>query len=58
MKIFAFLVCLGLFVGSLGLMGYSFAMTDTLWQFVLFFGGLAGVSLALGIPFHVLEKFD
>ncbi|MEO5921684.1 MAG: hypothetical protein ABIQ01_11140 [Pseudolysinimonas sp.] len=58
MKIFAFLVCLGLFVGSFALFGYAFAMTETYLQFILFFGGLLAVALSLGIPFHLLEKFD
>ena len=31
MKIFAFLVCLGLFVGSFALFGYAFAV-DEAWQ--------------------------
>ncbi len=35
MKIFAFLVCLGLFVGSFGLFGYAFAVGPG-WDTVLF----------------------
>jgi hypothetical protein len=57
MKIFAFLVCLGLFVGSLVLFGYAFAVGPG-WDIVLFSGGLLGVALSLMIPFHLLEKFD
>jgi hypothetical protein len=57
MKIFAFLVCLGLFVGSLVLFGYAFAVGDG-WNLVLFFAGLLGVAVSLMIPFHLLEKFD
>ena len=41
MKIFAFLVCLGLFVGSLVLFGYAFAVGPG-WDIVLFSGGLLG----------------
>ena len=58
MKIFAFLVCLGLFLGSFALFGYAFAMTETWLQIGLFSGGLLAVALSLMIPFHVLEKFD
>lgn len=57
MKVFAFLVALAIFVGSLFAFGYSFAVEGA-WQFVLFGGGILGVALALGIPFHLLEKFD
>jgi hypothetical protein len=62
MKIFAFLVCLGLFVGSFVLFGYAFAVEgeilfiqNSIW---LFSAGLIAVALSLMIPFHVLEKFD
>lgn len=57
MKIFAFLVCLGLFVGSLLLFGFAFDAGPG-WDMVLFFGGLLGVAVSLMIPFHLLEKFD
>jgi hypothetical protein len=58
MKIFAFLVCLGLFVGAFALLGYSFAMTETWLQIGLFSAGLLAVAVSLMIPFHLLEKFD
>jgi hypothetical protein len=57
MKIFAFLVCLALFIGSFVLFGYSFAVGDG-WDMVLFFAGLLAVAASLFIPFHLLEKFD
>jgi hypothetical protein len=57
MKIFAFLVCLGLFVGSFVLFGYAFA-AGAGWDMVLFFAGLLAVAASLMIPFHLLEKFD
>jgi hypothetical protein len=57
MKIFAFLVCLALFIGSFALFGYSFAVGDG-WNIVLFFAGLLAVAASLFIPFHLLEKFD
>ena len=62
MKIFAFLVCLGLFVGSFVLFGYAFAVDgeilfvhNSTW---LFFGGLLAVAASLMIPFHLLERLD
>ncbi|MGE3191972.1 MAG: hypothetical protein AB7K08_00720 [Microbacteriaceae bacterium] len=57
MKVFAFLVALVFFVGSLLLFGYAFAAGPG-WNMALFFGGLLGVAIALAIPFHLLEKFD
>jgi len=57
MKIFAFLVCLGLFVGSFVLFGYAFAV-DEGWNILLFSGGVLAVAASLMIPFHLLEKFD
>jgi hypothetical protein len=58
MKIFAFLVALGLFVGSFVLFGYAFAVEPGFWQYTLFSGGLLAVAFSLAIPFHLLEKFD
>ncbi len=57
MKVFAFLVALAFFVGSFLLFGYAFAVGPG-WDYVLFFGGIAAVSISLAIPFHLLEKFD
>ncbi|HEX7833852.1 MAG TPA: hypothetical protein VF479_00120 [Pseudolysinimonas sp.] len=62
MKIFAFLVCLGLFVGSFLLFGYAFAVEgeflfiqNSMWVFL---AGIAAAAVSLMIPFHLLEKFD
>jgi len=57
MKVFAFLVSLGLFLGGFALFGYAFAFTDGL-NMVAFFGGIAAISVSLMIPFHLLERFD
>lgn len=57
MKIFAFVVALGLFIGSFVLFGYAFAVPEG-WNLALFFAGLIAVSISLAIPFHVLELFD
>jgi hypothetical protein len=57
MKVFAFLVALVFFVGALLLFGYSFEV-EGFAQYLMFGGGILGVSLALAIPFHVLELFD
>jgi hypothetical protein len=57
MKLFAFLVSLGLFVGSFVLFGYAFALGEPL-NIGLFLAGILAVSVSLGIPIHLLEKFD
>ncbi|MBX3193579.1 MAG: hypothetical protein R2717_03400 [Schumannella sp.] len=57
MKVFAFLVVFALFVGGLLLMGYAFDAGPG-WDYLLFGGGLAAIAVALGVPFHLLEKFD
>jgi hypothetical protein len=57
MKVFAFLVAFAFFVGGLLLMGYAFGAGPG-WDTALFGGGLLAVAVALGIPFHLLEKFD
>lgn len=57
MKVFAFLVALAFFVGGLLLFGYAFAAGPG-WDIVVFGGGILAIAVALGIPFHLLEKFD
>jgi hypothetical protein len=60
MKVVVFVISMLIFVGSLLLMGYSFQVGDEngLAAAAMFLGGILGVSLAYGIPFHLLEKFD
>jgi hypothetical protein len=60
MKVVVFVISLLIFVGSLVLMGYAFQVGDEngLAAAAMFLGGILGVSLAYGIPFHLLEKFD
>jgi hypothetical protein len=57
MKVFAFLVSLGLFLGGLALFGYAFDLVEG-WNMAAFFGGVAAISVSLMIPFHLLERFD
>lgn len=57
MRLFVFLVCAVLFVGSLVLFGYAFDFADgDPMAFVLFGGGILGVSLSVFIPFHLMGK--
>jgi len=57
MKVFTFLVALAIFLGSLLLFGYA-PDAGPGWDITLFFAGIVGASIALAIPFHLLEKFD
>lgn len=57
MKVFAFVVSLGLFLGGFLLFGYSFALVDG-WNTAAFLAGIAAVSVALAIPLNLLERFD
>jgi hypothetical protein len=57
MKVFAFLVSLGLFLGGFALFGYAFSFPEGL-NTASFLGGIAAISISLMIPFHLLERFD
>ncbi len=57
MKVFVFLVCLALFVGSFLLFGYAFSVPVE-WAGLMFFSGIVSVSLSLAIPFHLLQRAD
>jgi hypothetical protein len=61
MKVMVFILSLVLFVGGLGLMGYSFGVNDigqTQFNIVMFVGGLLASSIAVFIPMHVLNWVD
>lgn len=51
----AILAILG-FVGGLLLMGYAFSTPGA--EMAMFGGGILVVSLSIGLPLHLLEKFD
>lgn len=57
MKLFVFLICLILFVGSFLMFGYGVAIGEAAGA-VLFAGGIIAASVSLMIPFHLLEKLD
>ncbi|GAB3404697.1 hypothetical protein GCM10027515_17030 [Schumannella luteola] len=57
MKVFAFVICLALFVGAFFLFGYAFAVPEP-FHIVLFASGLVAIAISLIIPFHLLEKLD
>ncbi len=51
----AILAILG-FIGGLLLMGYAFSTPGA--EMAMFAGGILVVSLSIGLPIHLLEKFD
>ncbi|MES1169317.1 MAG: hypothetical protein ABUL47_01370 [Leifsonia sp.] len=57
MKVFVFLVAFAVFVGSLLLMGYAFAVPEA-WAAPTFFAGIVGVGISLAIPFHLHSRTD
>ena len=54
MKVFAFVVALIIFCGSLYLFTLAFAVPG--FEMLLFVGGILGVSLSFAIPFHILKR--
>ncbi|RZU66634.1 hypothetical protein EV379_2997 [Microterricola gilva] len=51
----AILAILG-FIGGLLLMGYAFSTPGA--EMAMFAGGILTVALSIGLPIHLLEKFD
>lgn len=56
MKVFAFLVALIIFVGSLYLFSLSFAVPG--FEALLFAAAILGVSLSYAIPAHILKRIQ
>jgi hypothetical protein len=56
MNVIAFVVSLGLFVGGILLMGYSFDIEGL--QMPSFFAGLLITSAGVALPIHVLKRID
>lgn len=55
-KVFAFIVALVIFVGSLYLFTLAFAVPGL--EIVLFIAGILGVSISFAIPFHLLKRIQ
>jgi len=53
-KVFAFIVALIVFLGSLYLFTLAFAVPG--FEGLLFAAGIIGVSLAFAIPAHILKR--
>ncbi len=56
MKVFAFIVALVMFVGSLYLFTLAFAVPG--FEMLLFTAGIIGVSISFAIPFHLLKRIQ
>ncbi|GAB3606944.1 hypothetical protein GCM10027413_23530 [Conyzicola nivalis] len=56
MNVIAFVVSLGLFVGGILIMGYSFDFEG--FQLPSFFAGLLITSAGVALPIHVLKRID
>jgi hypothetical protein len=56
MNVIAFVVSLGLFVGGILLMGYSFSNEG--YELLSFFAGILITSIGVALPIHVLKRID
>ncbi len=52
MKVFAFVIALIIFLGSLYLFSLAFQVAG--WEALIFVAGIIGVSISFAIPFHIL----
>jgi len=56
MNVIAFIVAIGLFLGGLALMGYSFYVEG--FQGPVFVAGILAVGASIALPVHVLKRID
>jgi hypothetical protein len=56
MNVIAFVVSLGLFLGGILIMGYSFSVEG--FELVTFFAGILITSVGVALPIHVLKRID
>ena len=56
MNVIAFIVAIGLFLGGLALMGYSFYVVG--FQGPVFVAGILAVGASIALPVHVLKRID
>jgi hypothetical protein len=54
MKVFVFLVSIGLFLVGFWLFGAAFSATG--YEAIVFFSGILAVALGFAIPVHVLKR--
>lgn len=56
MNVVVFIICTGLFVLGMWLMGE--APTTLGFEAITFFGGIMSVCVALAVPFHIIGRSD
>jgi uncharacterized membrane protein len=56
MKVFVFLVSIGLFLVGFWLLGLAFSATG--YEAAVFFSGIIAVSIGFAIPVHVLKRIN
>jgi hypothetical protein len=56
MNVIAFIVSMGLFLGGILLMGYSFSFVG--FELPTFFAGILITSIGVALPIHVLKRID
>lgn len=57
-NVLVFLISFALFVGGIYLIGEAWALPQWQWQWLVFLGGLMGVTTAFMIPFVVAPLLD
>ena len=56
MNVIAFIVAIGLFIGGLALMAYSFSAEG--FEGPVFIAGILAVGASIALPVHVLKRID
>lgn len=56
MNVFSFIIAFAFFVLGIFLFAFSFTVPD--FEAIMFVGGIASISIALAIPFHVLGRSE
>jgi hypothetical protein len=56
MKVFVFLISIGLFLLGFWLFGVAFSAPG--YEAVVFFSGIVAVAIGFGIPVHVLKRIS
>jgi hypothetical protein len=58
MKIIAFVIAMVFFLGGMTLLGYAFEPNDGAARFIMFFGGILAITVALMVPMSILKRIE
>lgn len=58
MKIIAFVIAMVFFIGGMTLLGYAFEPNDSAARFIMFFGGILSITIALAVPMSILKRIE